>query len=238
MKNKSVHGSGNEFPLDRILFGGSFDPPHNGHFTMLRYVLENGYGNRLDIIPAALSPFKLNDPPASPEHRFRMMEIGVEESIPDELKSRVSILDLEIKRPPPSFTYETCRSIQEKHRDEKIGLLIGSDSFPAFGRWKNSEELLSNHPLLVFMRTGDRPEQLQEIVSSLSEMYAGVKPRITLLDNPWVDCSSSCIKVYINRKEPQTNPGIRKCLSPRLLEYILGEGLFRDQNNEDGAECL
>ena len=64
---------------DRLLFGGSFDPPHRGHLEILRYVLSQNLASYIDLVPAAISPFKESQPPlGSAEDRLWMLSKSID----------------------------------------------------------------------------------------------------------------------------------------------------------------
>ena len=224
------------FFLDRMIFGGSFDPPHEGHFRMARYILENQWAERLDFVPAAVSPFKIDDPPAPPEDRFRMLQMGVDHYCGEVLRARIQILDLEIRRPPPSYTVETCARLRDEFPGERIGLLLGSDSFKGFGRWKNVEGLLQHHPVAVFMRIGDTPETMKEVARNLAEEFSDVSPEIHLLDNPWVDCSSTEIKRMIQSEGRKAFNSLGKCVPPSILDLIEAKGLYSIRGGDSSGK--
>ena len=63
------------------VFGGSFDPVHKGHEHLAREMVKRLKLDKLIVIPAFVSPFKLKKPPkASCEHRLKMLEIAFEDS--------------------------------------------------------------------------------------------------------------------------------------------------------------
>lgn len=232
MVEYQVSGAPLRFPLDRMIFGGSFDPPHLGHLAMARYVLDEGLTRTLDFIPAALSPFKVNEePPAQPQRRLDMLRLGVEE----ELKQRpVRILEIELLRPPPSYTVDTCRSLREEFPGERIGLLLGSDSFPHFHRWFAPDEILKHHPLVVFMRPGDDRQAILEKGRELLELFPGDQgegPSLAILDNPRVDCSSTEIKARISGGElaggkDSIPADLARCLPGPVLDYIVQNRIY------------
>lgn len=208
--------------LDQILFGGSFDPPHRGHFSMARYVLENGIAGVLYFVPAAVSPFKMDDPPAPADARMEMLRIGAEIYVGKEYSNRVRIFDYEVQRPPPSYTADTCEYVRKQNPGKNIGFLIGSDSFHSFHRWRQVGDILQHHPLVVFMRPGDEREHMLQLAEELKNTYNCALP--TILNNPPVDCASSELKTTI-----YSDPGdeeILRCVPPEILEYIKKNNLY------------
>ena len=64
-----------------IVFGGSFDPVHNGHIALAKHVLEHGLGDEVLFIPAAHSPLKDDVPHADGAHRIAMLQLAIEDAL-------------------------------------------------------------------------------------------------------------------------------------------------------------
>jgi len=217
-----VKSANNDFPLDLAVFGGSFDPIHNGHLMMAQYILEEGYAHRLAFMPASLSPFKEGSLPVSVELRYKMVELAIEQ-IPQEFRSRVDLFDLELHRPPPSFTVDSLRLLRERFAGQKIGFIIGSDSLVHLDRWKAIDEIFTHHTLLVFLRAGDRRELIEKRVNELEKAFETVEPVISILHNREVDCASTTIKLEM---DDPASAYVRRCLPESVLEFIFRNGLY------------
>jgi nicotinate-nucleotide adenylyltransferase len=214
---------------DHIMFGGSFDPPHVGHFSMARYIIETGIADSLDFIPVAVSPFKLNDPPpANPRNRLDMLRLGVEElcSIKG-VREHIRIREIELDRPPPSYTVDTCRILRNEMPGKKIAILMGSDSFVHFKSWHMQDEIIAHHPIVVFMRSGFDGTNVQGHRDYILQEYGTVNAQIHILDNPRVDCSSSEIKELLSTRRSISLPGfIRDCLPASIAAYVEEHQLY------------
>ena len=216
------------FPLDRLIYGGSFDPPHRGHFSMLRYVLENNLTRLVDLVPAQVSPFKEDAPPLPPEIRLEMLRLGLEGFLSAEEQNRVRVTDAELRRAPPSYSRDTCRVLREEFPGARIGLLLGSDSVRELDRWMTPEEILREHPILVFLRLGEDEASVRRSVRELEERYARESPRFFYFSQVQVDCSSTQLRrIFAREEEEARGPYPRNCLPPALLEYILSSRLYR-----------
>jgi nicotinate-nucleotide adenylyltransferase len=117
------------------LYGGSFDPIHHGHLILARQALEDLSLDRVIFIPAAESPFKLNQSGASAADRFAMVELAVQ------LEPAFFVDPLEIDREAPSYTIQTARTYQTQHPDDTLFFLVGEDHVPALPTWNEFEEL-------------------------------------------------------------------------------------------------
>ncbi len=218
--------------FSRLMFGGSFDPVHAGHIAIMRYVLAEKITSRLDIVPARVSPFKTDRPPLfSDERRLDFLriaarlvrdELALPEPEGDALRDAdpIRILDFELNAPPPSYTARTLRWLRETRPGERIGLLVGSDSFRGFYDWMEPGEILKAHALVVFRRRGDQTAELEEIARELRARFAPAACEFVFLDNPLVDCSSTAIRAALRAGRPDDAadclPGaIRKALDEK-----------------------
>lgn len=212
--------------MDWMIFGGSFDPPHAGHLQMASYVLDHGLTLCLSFVPAAVSPFKVDDPPSSPEDRLKMLHMGIAQLLSHYSSERLNVLEMEVKRPPPSYTYETCETLRREHPDLRIGLLLGSDSFPHLHKWKRSEEILLHHPLVVFMRPGDDRNRILDYAEEQKAALSSHQVEIIVLDNPRVDCSSTELKAALQRASSRNLVG-NDCIPESVLNYIHRNHLYQ-----------
>lgn len=211
--------------LDRLLYGGSFDPVHQGHLGMIRYALERDLARVVDIVPAAVSPFKTHVPPIASRFRLEMLALAVEE-LPAQMRSRVEVRDIDLKRAPPSYTIDTLDLMEERDPGSTIGIFLGSDSLPDFPLWLRPDDILRRHPLLIFRRPGDDQESVEEDARDVREDFAHVSPKIFVLDNPVIECASTDLRKFLRRRE--YDGPILNCIPQRVLKYIQEHSLYSD----------
>ncbi|MBS0623688.1 MAG: nicotinate (nicotinamide) nucleotide adenylyltransferase [Verrucomicrobia bacterium] len=132
------------------LFGGSFNPVHFGHLNLAIYLKETYQLSEVWWIPAHASPFRLHEPMVSPQHRFKMVELALE-GLED-----FKVLDLEVCRPPPSYTIDTIRQLQSMYPNKKFALLCSEDVLEYLDSWKEAEELKKRVRILVGAREKQR----------------------------------------------------------------------------------
>jgi len=128
------------------LYGGSFDPVHNGHLEVAGKALRDYGLDEVWFIPANVSPFKTQTPPAAAEHRLKMLEMALAG------KPQFKLLSLECERPPPSYTVETLRILKKRHPDSRFFLIIGKDALKEFAQWKEPEEIKRMAEPIAFKR--------------------------------------------------------------------------------------
>ncbi len=144
------------------LFGGSFDPPHEGHRAMIRAALEEGGQERVVVIPAARSPLKEKGHSAGPEDRLAMARLAFGDM------EKVEISGEEIQRGGTSWTVDTLRTWKTlSPPGTEISWLLGSDSLPHLPRWKEVGELFRLGRFLVVPRPGFPREILAELEGAL-----------------------------------------------------------------------
>ena len=154
------------------VFGGSFDPPHNGHLYIIRSFWKNFQGARkLIIVPNRLSPFKKSKN-TEPHHILKMLELLILESG----NTDTEIDSYETDKEGHSYTADTLQYLQEKHRED-ICLLIGLDNLRSFPKWKDFRMILRLARLTVFSRPGadfQIPEELKEFNDKILYIQDGL----------------------------------------------------------------
>ena len=135
------------------LFGGAFDPPHNGHVALVRTALERFDLERLVVIPTGLPPHKPVQTPAAIRLRLAQAAFaGI---------SRVEVSDWEIERGEPSYTVETTRWAKERWGE--LIFLVGADQFAKLETWKEPERVLELARLGVATRPGYERKLLEPL---------------------------------------------------------------------------
>lgn len=130
------------------IYGGTFDPPHWGHWDVATQALDQLKLDRLHMLPAPVPPHKQHRVYASAEERLAMLEALVAED------PRLIADDLELRREGPSYTVDTVREFQRRYPDAQCFLLIGADWAPHFSGWRESEEILQRATVTFVSRPG------------------------------------------------------------------------------------
>lgn len=130
------------------IFGGSFNPIHNGHMSIARYVTAHGLADEVWFMVSPLNPLKRQQGLADENLRLEMVRLAVEE------EERIRACDFEFHLPRPSYTWNTLCALRARYPDNEFSLLIGADNWNIFSRWRHSEDIIRHHPLLVYPRKG------------------------------------------------------------------------------------
>jgi nicotinate-nucleotide adenylyltransferase len=131
------------------LLGGSFDPIHFGHLILAQQAAEQLDLDKVWFVPASISPLKGRSPIASSKDRLAMIRAAIRGN------PQFGVLDVEIRRPGPSFTIDTVESLSGGASD-KLFFLIGADALLDLARWKRAEELARRVTFAAFRRPGSR----------------------------------------------------------------------------------
>lgn len=151
-----------DFSRTTILFGGSFDPVHNGHLHVAKHALAAIPGAQLAFVPAFQSPGK-QPPVASPDQRLHWLELATH-------AGPFQVWQQELRRGGPSFTVETLMAAHSEGASrENLYWLLGADAYEHFGNWKEPERIRSLARLLVVNRPGSNLERAsrEDLIISL-----------------------------------------------------------------------
>ena len=133
-----------------LIFGGTFDPVHNGHLLTARAAMNMLQAQRVVFVPANTSPHKLSTPQCAtpPQHRLAMLQLAVGDDPAMEVSA------VELLRPPPSYTVDTLAILRRDRPDDTLILLVGADQLPALNTWKEIDTILATTPIAILPRPG------------------------------------------------------------------------------------
>ena len=133
-----------------LIFGGTFDPVHNGHLLTARAAMKMLQAQRVVFVPANTSPHKLSTPQGAtpPQHRLAMLQLAVRDDPAMEVSA------VELLRPPPSYTVDTLAILRRDRPCDTLILLVGADQLPALNTWKEIDTILATTPIAILPRPG------------------------------------------------------------------------------------
>ncbi len=130
------------------LFGGTFDPIHQGHLRVARAALSQCTLDKVFFIPAFLSPHKQDRcPAATAEDRLEMLRLALDG------QKEFEVSTVEINRHRVSFTAETLRDLRGLYPGDDFFLILGEDAYAAFDSWRESEFIREQAQILVAPRS-------------------------------------------------------------------------------------
>lgn len=194
------------------ILGGTFDPFHLGHLSVLEAAVEEAECDRIMLLPAKMSPFKLEQKIADEKHRIAMVSCVATEY------ENVEVSTLEIDGPKVSYTYETMKKIQEKRPEDDLHFIMGSDSLLTLESWYMGEELLRDFSFILAPRPGYDSTKTKEKKNAVKKKYG---TEIRVLHNKLRDISSTEIKETI-----KAGKEIGHLVPTKVAEYIHEHGLY------------
>lgn len=185
------------------LYGGCFNPVHQGHLTAARGACDALGLDRLIFIPSGSPPLKGNAGLAEGAHRLAMLELAIAGD------ARMSVSGIEIERDGPSYTVDTVRALRGALPvGAELFFLLGDDCIDRLPQWKGIDEL---HAMLRFA-----------IVPRQGERTGAVDDRLIWLNLPRQDVSSTRIRAMLKTGQfPAPN-----LLQPDVVRYIETQSLF------------
>lgn len=170
------------------IFGGAFNPVHNGHLALAEQYKKALSLDRIIFIPTANPPHKSSDELIDGKHRINMLELCVGEN---ELVS-----DIEFMRDGKSYTYLTIRELKEKYRDDEFFLIVGADQFFYFEKWYKFEEILSACTVVTAAREKNQYDEMLEFKAEHPRLK-----NVVVSEFDVIDISSSQIRDMIKNGE-------------------------------------
>ena len=194
---------------DRIVvFGGTFDPTHNGHLAIARCLRDELFATRVIVVPAGRPWLRDEYPVASAAHRLRMAELATEE------EDRIEISDVDVVREGTTYSLDTVRDLEGVFGDySEYILAVGSDAAATLHHWHRYAELVETCTIAVVERPGT------STVTS-TELPAGT----IRIRGPMVDVSGSEIRRLYASGDVATAAGY---VPPLTHRFIIEKGLYR-----------
>ena len=187
------------------LFFGTFDPIHNGHLNIAKYIIEENLAQEVWLVVTPENPIKLKNNISSFEHRYNMVNIATKEY------NNIIPSDLEVALKKPNYTINTLEYISKKMSDIEFSLIIGEDNYKIFDSWRDHNKILSNYKIYIYPRKGTLKET-PHIIND-NAMYIG---------GPKIDLSSTNIRNIVSRKsEP------KDLISLEVMKYINANKLYQ-----------
>ena len=205
----------------RIAFyGGSFDPPHDGHLTIARRLTELFNLNEFVFIPAFHAPHKKARKPISAFHRHAMLCLATAN------KSNLQVSTVELDAPEKPFTVETQAKLKNNLPDAEIFFVIGADSWAEITTWRDWETVLTQTNIIVVTRP-DYEIRFSHVTDAIRERIVDLRGagklritnyelRIYITDAVNLDVSAT----EIRRKIRENQTDWREVVPVEVAKYI------------------
>ena len=197
------------------LFGGTFDPIHNGHLGLAESIIKYKLLGKIIFIPAARPPHKPEMPVTSFSHRANMVKLAIKGT------SYFELSEVEEKRLPfPSYAYDTVKWFSSNFPFDEFSLIIGEDNLAQIHTWHNSEELIELCEIITYPRSKEnftlgklKKNWPLETVENLFR---------TILPLPTFDISATTIRESIKMEK-----GHHSLIPLSVCNYIEKHGLYK-----------
>jgi len=192
------------------ILGGTFDPIHYGHLAIAEEARVALHLSRVMVIPAGEQPLKAGRHVASSAHRLAMAHLACAGN------PFFAVSAIEIERAGPSYTAVTLQQLHDQLPDA-LCLILGADALADLPRWRDVQRILELASLVGVTRPGATLDLVR-----LARALPGVLERLTLIDGPRLDISSSDLRRRVAAGKP-----IRYQTPDAVVDYIAQHGLYR-----------
>lgn len=192
------------------VFGGTFNPPHNGHVRLAKAAADELKLDKLLVIPSCIPPHKIAAKLADGQKRLEMCRLAFG------CDPRFEVSPMELERGSRSYTVETLRELKALYPDSELYFIVGSDMLESFDKWYLWQEILS----LSVLCAASREEGYSPDLSRFGKLAERIK--IITLDP--LEVSSTQIRNSAGEVSPEL-------LDPKVAAYIREHGLYDDGLN-------
>jgi len=194
------------------VLGGTFDPVHNGHLIIAEEARLRLGLSQVIFVPAGEPWLKTHRNISPGEHRLAMIELAIAYNP----AFRASSADL--ARPGLSYTVDTLTDLNRELGEEaNLCFILGLDALAELPTWKEPEKIIAMCQLVGAKRPGCRDVDLKP----LERGVPGISQRVTILDNPLIDISSSVVRDRVAKGLP-----IAELVPDAVARYIMEKGLY------------
>lgn len=185
------------------LYFGSFNPIHIGHLIIANHFLNETEIEKIWFVVSPQNPFKQSNSLLDEYDRLHLVRLATEND------NRIKVSDIEFGLPKPSYTIDTLSYLKERYPSHEFSLIMGSDSFQNFNKWKNYELIKEQHRIYIYRRNG-------------FEIENTVNADIILLDAPILQISATHIRELI-----KSGKSIRYLVPESVREEIETRRFYR-----------
>jgi nicotinate-nucleotide adenylyltransferase len=190
------------------IYGGTFNPIHNGHLHLIREASRVLEFDRLLVIPTNIPPHKAPRDLASNRDRLEMARLAVRGM------DRVWVSDVEQRAKGKSYTILTLERLRYLFPDTAFTILMGADMLCSFDRWHRWQDILRLADIAAFARNEGEESVLEQKASELG------RTRIIRVEP--LPLSSTMVRETI-----QNGGDISGLVPEDVAAYIQEKGLYR-----------
>jgi nicotinate-nucleotide adenylyltransferase len=186
------------------LYFGTYNPIHNGHLAIAKYMAEHAGLDEIWFVVSPQNPFKTNKKLLDDYQRLEMVSRAIEDD------SRFQASKIEFNLPRPSYTVNTLAHLRKEYPTYGFQLIMGSDNLVLLPKWRDAESILASHKVLVYPRPGFNAETFQ------------ARPGIQLAHAPLMEISSTDIRAAIAEGKD-----VSHLMPPKAWQYLKEMNFYR-----------
>lgn len=186
------------------IFGGSFNPIHNGHIELAKRLLGIAGLDEIWFVVSPQNPLKRQEGLLDDDTRLLMARMALQD------EPRLVASDFEFRMPRPSYMWHTLQSMSKTYPSREFVLIIGADNWACFDRWFEWRKILDCYSVVIYPRE-DSPIDA-----------ASLPPNVRLADTGLFDVSSTEIRRRIMYGEP-----FGDLVPPCVERFIRSEGAYK-----------
>ena len=186
-----------------LLFG-SFNPIHIGHLIIANYMANYTDLDKVWLVVSPQNPLKKYGDLINTYDRLEMARLATDNS------DKLSVSDVEIRLPQPSYTIDTLTHLKEKYPQHEFALIMGSDNLVTLHKWKNYKLILRDYQIYVYPRPGYENTDL------------ATHPSVHITMTPLMELSASFIRKSIADKK-----SVQYFVPDPVLNFIESKGLYK-----------
>lgn len=194
------------------IMGGSFNPPHVGHFLMAETAMEALELDKVLFIPTGRIVYKQENDRASGADRYKMLKTVVSRN------PGFCITDMEISQNEITYTANTLMRLKEKLPDTELYFIVGADSLDYMDKWYNPHGIFKLCTVAAMKRASIPKDRFLSKAEYLKKNFSA---DIRIIDMPYVDISSTILRERIRNGE-----SIRYLCDDEIINYISKNKLY------------
>ncbi len=196
------------------VFGGTFDPVHNGHLAIAEEVRQQLSLDEVWFVPTGQPWLKAGRMITPWKQRVKMVELAITG------KPYFKLSTIEVSRPGPSYTIDTIVELKKDMPEAELYFIAGWDSLNSLPLWKEAPRLVTLCRLVAVPRPGiPKPD-----LSRLEESIPGISKNVIMLQKPNIDISATDIRERVSRGLP-----IGTLVPEKVAAYIKKSKLYLNE---------
>ena len=205
------------------IYGGTFNPIHNGHIEVAKAVIDSGLVDEVWMMISPMNPFKKHeaDKIASFDDRYEMAMLACD-GLEDVYFSKIYVSSFQEENcPRPSYTIDLLRELRKEYKEHSFYLVMGADNWESFPQWNSYKEIMTLCEIIVVGRPN------HNINPNI------FPPKAHFVEGPNLDYSSSEVRNFISHGLLPHN-----MIHPDVKKFIMEKQLYAKHNQEELLDII